>query len=602
MLSSPQILDNALKHQKAGRFELAERGYREILRLDPTHVDAMHLLGVAEYQLGRHEQSIEWIRKAISRNGKSATYYCNLGAALRAVGKQTEAVISFQKALVLNPDFAGVHYNLGNSLKDLRRFDEAVESYQRSIVLQPENADALNNLGDALKELGRTQAAIRAHQQAIRINPNLVEGHFNLANAFRANDQLSDAITGYQAALTLNPDYLEAYINLGYTFEDLGEMEKAIACYDQAIQLNPDLKAPHLNRALAWLRQQDFQRGWTEYEWRRKSEENHSAIDEMRIPRKQALVGAEVLITPEQGIGDQLMFASCLPDLLSLTSNVRIECEPRLVPLFLRSFPPATVVANSSGDRSFRNPLADSLDFHFPIASLPGLFRPDRHSFPRNTGYLIPDPARVVEWRERFDQLGTGAKIGISWRGGNSALVRHRRSTALHKWQSIFSLPNAHFINLQYGDSQSELTQIQETLGVPIHDWDDADPLIDLDNLAAQMSALDLVISVDNSTVHLAGALGVPAWVLLPFASDWRWFFSQDYSLWYSSLRLFHQTEFGEWDTVFHQVAEELEQLLSVQEKEIHRNKRRLNPQLLPETINRTEFNRTEFGLTKDAS
>jgi len=558
MATPTQLLHQALNQHKAGKLVQAEKLYRNILRFDPQHADALHLLGVAAYQQGRNQQAVDWISRAIAINTRSATYHSNLGAALRAAGCLPEAVSSFRQALALTPENAEIHYNLGNSLKDLQQFDAALESYEQAVKRKPDLAEAYNNMGDSLKQLGRIEEAISAHKQGLQINPRLVEAHFNLGNALRATERLEEALNSYEQTLRLKPDYIEAHVNLGYTLEDLGKMAEAVTCYEQALRIDSDCATAHFNRALAWLRQGDFKRGWTEYEWRWR--QNKKGPPEIGLPRWQGepLAECTILITAEQGIGDEIMFASCIPDVLEQSAGVVVECDSRLVGLFERSFPEAKIVANPvlqflENENTIHRP-----DVQIPIASLPRFFRPELKSFPEHHGYLTANPERVAFWRKQFDQLGPGLKVGISWRGGKDPIVRSRRSTTLDQWKPVLSIPDVQFINLQYGYCQAELKAVREQSGIEIHDWEAADPLRNLDDFAAEIAALDLAISADSATVHTAGALGVSVWTLLPFASDWRWLLGRNDSPWYPSMRLFRQTQFGKWDDVFHRVWEEL--------------------------------------------
>jgi hypothetical protein len=250
-----------------------------------------------------------------------------------------------------------------------------------------------------------------------------------------------------------------------------------------------------------------------------------------------------------------------LPDVIEQGISCLIECDERLIPLFERSFPKFSAIKRITVDEDYPDEILQS-DIKIPIGSLPSLFRKDINSFPDRKSYLIPDNKEVVKWSGRFAELGKGLKIGISWRGGTTPNIIHRRSVTLDKWAELFSLSGIHFINLQYGDCKEELSKAKEKLGISIHDWADSDPLIDLEDFAAQIAALDLVVSVDNSTIHMAGALGVPVWVLLPFICEWRWLLNREDTLWYPTMRLFRQPSPGEWGSVITKARDELLKLL----------------------------------------
>jgi tetratricopeptide (TPR) repeat protein len=195
-----------------------------------------------------------------------------------------------------------------------------------------------------------------------------------------------------------------------------------------------------------------------------------------------------------------------------------------------------------------------SADMRIALGSLPKFFRSDLLNFPQQRAYLQPDNRKVALWRERYYNLGTGMKIGISWHGGSKPSEKLARSTALSQWSRLFSLANVHFINLQYGDCAHELKEVKEKTGVTIHNWEDSNPLEDLDAFAAQINALDLVISVDNSTVHMTGTLGIPVWTMLPYACDWRWMRKFEDTPWYKTVGLFRQSKPGNWNDVFDRI------------------------------------------------
>jgi hypothetical protein len=256
------------------------------------------------------------------------------------------------------------------------------------------------------------------------------------------------------------------------------------------------------------------------------------------------------------------MFASCFQEVIEQASVCTVECDKRLLPLFSRSFPEAVFIerVKETDDNLSHLPQTDLV---IPLGSLPKFLRTDLNAFPRRS-YLIPDAAKVEIWRNRLKTLGDGLKVGVSWRGGAAPKVKRRRSIKLEQWKKLFSLSGLHFINLQYGDCKDELKEIKETFGITIHNWEDADPLKDLDDFAAQIAALDLIISVDNSTVHMGGALGKPVWVLLPYVPDWRWMLNREDSPWYPTIKLFRQPSCGDWDPVIDKIKDDLLTLLTI--------------------------------------
>jgi len=326
-----------------------------------------------------------------------------------------------------------------------------------------------------------------------------------------------------------------------------------------AIALRPGDAEARFHRAQTLLARGDFDVAWDEYESRWEYEAAQRGFPQPAWDGRQ-LGEQSLLIYAEQGVGDEILFSSCLPDVLSLTRECCVECDQRLVSLLARSFPLAKVVARPAGRDLPADPAALQCDRQIAMGSLPKLVRRSLAAFPRQRRFLVPDLERAKAWRARLAALGKGLKVGISWRGGHSPAVRQRRSIGLDRWLPIISVPGTHFISLQYGDCAEELEQFRSVSEAVVHAWDEVDPLTDLEGFAAQIAALDLVISVDNSTVHMAGALGVPVWTLLHFSPNWRWMRDRDDSCWYSSVRLFRQPELGDWNSVIERVAEELHQ------------------------------------------
>jgi len=560
------LLDAAVAEHRSGRLSVAEPIYRRLIADDRRHIDAWHLLGVLQHQQGRHEDAVASIRQALHCGGRSAAMFSHLGSALREMNRTVEAEQQFRRAIEREPHTAGFHYNLANCLREQGRREEAVESYRQALQLDPESAEAWNNLGNALHDLRRDAEAEEAFRRALSFRPNFADAALNLGNLLRGRERLDEAVACYRQAVQRQPENVNAWINLGYTLEDLRQMDDAVAAYESALQHDPDSPQAHLNRALARLRQEDFQNGWPEYDWRLKKNGEESLFAEvMRMHQLPEQLNS-AFVVGEQGIGDQILFASCLPDLIARCRRCRLSCDERLRPMFARSFPTAEIVA--AGDCS----AADhrSAECLLPLGSLPRLFRPTMEAFPQSTGYLVPHPGLLSEWRRRLAALRPGLVVGISWRGGRDPVVNRRRSTQPADWADLLAVPGVRFVNLQYGSRADELAEFAACSGSAVHDWPDVDPLADLDHFASQIAALDLVISVDNSTVHLAGALGVPTWTLLPRASDWRWFLDREDSPWYASVRLFRQPRkvpashpAGLWKSVFQRVVQELRLLVS---------------------------------------
>jgi tetratricopeptide (TPR) repeat protein len=593
---NPQAYTNlAVALQNLGRNEEASAACHKAINLNPGNVTALNTLGNALRGMGKHGEAVEYFEKAIALKQNSAEVHFNLANTLREMDEPERAIKTYvkvieikpdfceaynylgnllkqqnkyeaseacyQKALQINPLYVEAQYNLANVLHDMNKYDKAVEWYFSALDLKPDFAEGYHNLAKSLAALERTGEAIAAYNKAVELKPAFPEAWNALGNIFREQGNVREAMACYRKSVMIKPDFAEVYYNISNVCLDDGNIEEALDSCRQALSLNPDLAEAHWNMALAFLTQGNFEPGWQKYEWRFIKKDSHLPPFVYPVWDGASLKGKTLLIHAEQGVGDEVMFASCLPDVTGLPESCIVECDKRLVPLFSRSFPGIEFIERIHSLDIYPEELPP-VDAMIAIGSLPKYYRSGLSRFPKRKGYLVPDEHKTSQWKGRFKEIGDGLKIGISWRGGKDAYVRKMRSTMLDQWTEVFSVPGTHYINLQYGDCADELREMQQDYGVIIHDWEDADPLKDLDNFAAEIAALDLVISVDNSTVHMAGALGVPVWTLLPFSCDWRWMREYEDTPWYSSMRLFRQTDPGKWREVFERISLQLRNML----------------------------------------
>jgi tetratricopeptide (TPR) repeat protein/polysaccharide pyruvyl transferase WcaK-like protein len=549
-------------YAQLGHYDLAIKYLKKAIDLDSNFSEAYHNLGIALCHQSQFDGAVACFQKAIELNPSRADTYNNLGIAFRNKGQLDEAITCYQKTLQLKPDFAEAYCNLGNIFQEKGQLDDAITYHRKALQLNPKAADTYNNLGNALKAKGQFGEAITCYQKALQLNPHFAEAYCNLGNIFQEKGQLDDAITYHRKALQLNPILFYEYNNLGVAFQEKGLLDDAITYHKKALQLNPSFAEAHWDLSHTYLLSGNLKEGWEEYEWRWKTNEflKHSCLHH---PSKfspplwdgLSLQGKTLFAFAEQGIGDEVMFASCYPEVIDQGKALIVECDKRLIAIFSRSFPRALFVERVK-ETDTCAPQFPQADMVIPIGSLPKFLRPNIASFPRRKSYLKADQERVQSWRHRLKELGEGLNIGISWRGGLNPKVIRKRSIMLKQWTKLFSLSGIHFINLQYGDCVNELREAREKLGVTIYDWEDANPLTDIDNFAAQICALDLIISIDNATVHMAGALGKPVWTLLSFVPDWRWMLKFEDTPWYPTMRLFRQNTPGNWDEVFERVSE----------------------------------------------
>lgn len=435
------------------------------------------------------------------------------------------------------------------------RLDEAERIYRQILTLDPHHADSLHLLGMVAHQNGDHEAAASLIRQAIAANGNAASYHSNLGNVLQAQGKLAEAGASYQCALLLKPDLAETHLNLGNIFRAQGDVDSALACYRRALALNPELAEAAVAESRALLLKGNFAAGWRNFERRWQSREFDTPRRTYAQPRwnGQPLASGRVLIWGEQGIGDEIMFAGLIPDALRTGARCVLDCDPRLKPLFARSFPAAEVVSGfDPADRS-----AEDIAAQIPSGSLPGLFRTAPEAFAKTTSpYLFADPAAKANLRDRYRN---GRKlVGLAWHTRNKQSGA-TRSIGLPTLAPLFETHGIRWVSLQYGDHDALQSQAASA-NAPIMIDREIDQLTNIDDFAAQIAAMDLVITIDNSTAHLAGALGVPTWVLLPFAPDWRWLQDREDSPWYPVMRMFRQSKPADWPSVVDRVARVLAQ------------------------------------------
>jgi Tetratricopeptide repeat len=432
------------------------------------------------------------------------------------------------------------------------RLTEALEYYRRAVALRPDHAGAHNNMGVLRQQWGQTAEAVAAYQRAVESNPQLGLAWFNLGNCLREENRLDEAVACYERARLLLPADSETRLNLATTLRDLRRFDEAHSILAEIPQTSPDRPQAEVNRALIHLLRGDLARGWDEYASRLKISSTAKPSDALRWDGTP-LSGRSILLLSEQGIGDQAMFASCLPDLLATAGPTFVECDARLVPLFARSFPQVTAIPKTTAATPL--PSVGPCDVVDSIASLPRFLRRRIEDFPARVGYLRSDPERSCHWRSNLGRTGSALKVGISWHGGKDAETRRRRSISLDLWGPIFQVPGVRFFNIQYGAAAAEAVRAARDFHIPLDDGSDCDPLQDLDDFAAKLSALDLILTVDNSTAHLAAALAKPVWTLLPFAADWRWMLDRETTPWYPTMRLLRCRAADRWSELLQRTA-----------------------------------------------
>lgn len=506
----------AVRALESGSPEAALRAAQSGLERHPDDPELSALAGHANLGLGRAEDALDDFTLALHYDPRSESAYRGLVLALDRLGRLREIEIASREYLARNPDSDEAFYQLGRVAQVEGRFDEAEAALEQALALNPTNKHALNFLG-----------LIAARE---------------FADFERGESRV-------RQALALDPDYGAALANLGWILNEQRRYDEGMALLRRALTVRAGGDEVRFLAATADLKRGEFAAGWDAYDARfadptaAKRPFGFPAWDGSRL-REGAL-----LVFGEQGLGDQIMFASCIPDAMARVERCVIECEPRLAPIFARSFPGARVYPGRLSDPlpAWLTEVAP-IGAQAPVGSLPGFFRRHRDAFLPHQGYLKADASKVARWRDRLDRLGGRRSIGVSWRGGWMRSRRQLRSLDLAALAPVLLGVDAEFVSLQYNDCAAELAGFKRATGKTVWHWQEA--IDDYDETAALVCALDGIVTVCTALVHLAGALARPAIVLVPYSAEWRYGDQGEAMVWYPSVRLLRQRAPNGWEPV----------------------------------------------------
>ncbi|MEE2760577.1 MAG: tetratricopeptide repeat protein [Pseudomonadota bacterium] len=512
------ILSQAKATHGRGDLNEAESLYRKVLGSDPKNAEALHNLGAVALQTGHPDAAVYLFRKTLQSDPKYTDAFCNLGLALRAQGLLDEAAVAYEKAIEAAPDMAEAHSNLGVVLKEQGDSDGAAKCYRRAIQIAPKLADAHCNLGILLHEEGILDAAAESLETAMRAAPDNPIIEANLGAVMADLERHEEAGRLLKQALQRLPQNHEILFNIGRAAFAGGQLDRAVKFFRLAIRSAPEFAAAHHSLAHALLARGELAEGWLQYDWRWRAKNFSHALEAYPYPKWNGspLLGKRLLIWDEQGVGDKLLFAGLVPELLATGAECVLETDPRLVELLQRSLGDATVIPFDQGSNTIRR--VGRFDFQLPIGDLPRWLRPDAADFQPLGSYLIADEGLQNILRRRYKQIKGGLIAGISWASNPP------KGLSLEAFVPVLSQPGITWVNLQYGDHSKEIFKLWQEYGIEIHTDPDVDPNSDLDGFAAQVAAMDFVITIQNTTLYVAGGLGVHTLALTGPAPDWRWF------------------------------------------------------------------------------
>lgn len=548
-------LDAAERALADGNLAQAQKLVREALAIDPERAQALFLSGRLEHLAGRTESATKLLERAAKLDPAHVGTRLQLAKLHRRVRDFDRCLDELSLVLYHEPDNADAYFEMAIVHRLRGDVDGAIDFLKQALERDPEHARALNELGWLYCGRERFKEALEVLERAIEVDPDNIPAQNNLGFACVRLEEYERALAVFQKLCRrTSKSMLWQRVNLGNAYDHTGNLAESERAYEHVLRYESNHSTARWNRAHLRLGRQHFESAWPDYDYRLLTDGvGHPRLVPFAPWKGEPLAGKRLVISAEQGLGDQIMFASCVPDLLRQGASVILECDHRLAALFQRSFPEVRVI----GSRHELVPTwlreAGHPDYHVPAGSLPGFFRKRFADFPEHQGYLRADPEKAARWRKRLDALGPGLKVGLSWRGGTRSTRRRLRSLSLTDLLPVLRVPGCRFVSLQYGDIQADLDALRQAEGIEIAYWKEA--IADYDETAALCAALDFTVSVCTSVIHLNGALGRPAWVMVPAVAEWRYGQQGERMPWYPSIRLLRQTAGGDWSGVLATIA-----------------------------------------------
>jgi Tfp pilus assembly protein PilF len=480
-------------------------------------------------------------------NPMTAKQRIDLALTHHRAGRLREAEAIYRQILSEQPDYADALHLLGSMAAQLGHYETAIDLLKKAIQINPNAAPYYGNLGAVYLKLKRLDEAETTLRRAIQLNPQMADGYFNLGGTLSEKGDFENALANSHKGLALHPNWPEMYNSIGVTLRKSAKYDQSISAFRRAIALRPEYAEGHWNLGLTLLQLGDFASGWTEYEWRTRMPD---VVRPRNFPPPpwtgEQLSGKTILLHAEQGFGDTLQFIRYVPQVVARGGRVVIECPPEL----------ATILRGVEGIQEIyvQHQTLPPFDTHCSIMSLPLTLGVRPLAEPAKVPYISVPPDRIAAWHQRLGNPDDRRRVGLVWAGGPQHADDSRRSIRLEHFAPLFAIESARFYTLQKGPGAAQAANPPP--GIDLINWT-AD-LHDYIETAALISNLDLVISVDTSVAHLAGALGKPVWLLLPSVPDWRWMLNRNDTPWYPTMRLFRQTKAGDWPGVIKDIAHAL--------------------------------------------
>ncbi len=576
----------------SGKIAEAIASFERAVSLDPNSVIALHNLGDIFTEQGQYERALAFFQRTLALQPDLAETHCSLGNLWKKTNKTEAAIASYRRAIELKPGYVASYNNLGVIMSEKGDQEEAIAYFQKTLLIAPDHADACNNLGRifydqekfpqaeawcrramglkpgfsmAIYNLGRIlqgqrkfEEAAAVFRSALGITPTDPEIHLNLGNILMELNQPAAAAACYQQVLKFVPDTADGETNLGMALAELDDYPGAIQCFERVLKRHPEDVNAHFSLSVDLLMLGDYPRGFREFEYRLKRKD--STKFDLTQPKwaGESLVGKTLLLVTEQGLGDMIQFIRFVAKVKTLGGTVLFGCIKPLVKL----------LANVPGiDRTV--PSGDPMpeyDYYAPLMSVPGILGTTLEEIPSllPVPYLKPDPDLVAYWAERLGERKLGElRVGLAWQGNPDHESDRYRSIPLKAFVGLSQVPGLRLVSFQRNQGVEQIPPLRERLPLTCFTNEPGREVDSFLDSAALMSLMDVMISVDSAPVHLAGALGVPTWLLCRKQSEWRWMLDREDSPWYPSIRIFRQTVISQWDDVIERVTQELKQLVA---------------------------------------
>jgi tetratricopeptide (TPR) repeat protein len=536
----------AQKHLASGKTPVAVQLLQELYRHRPSDPEVSHYLGVGLFQLGRFYDALQFLDQAHRLNPASGAILNHLGSVFAAIGEHVAAMNTFSRAIAIQPGSPDGYFNRGNSHAALKRYQDAVADYERALQCAPGHMPAQQNKGNALLELRRFASALTCFNKVLETNSVHAPALANRARALLELDCTDEALISAEHAIQISPKLADAHYERGNALRVLDRPGAAERAYEDAIALRSDYQQSHFALAILYLQHGRFDEGWREFEWRDRTEPPRFPILEQPPRwRGEPLAGRNILVYAEQGAGDTIQFCRFVIPLLELAASVAILVPQPIATLISRLNTKVTVATDPAS--------VPPPDFVCPLLSLPLCLAARMKNWGEYVPYLKLDFSRVDVWSQRIGTRTKPKRVGIAWSGNPAHLNDRHRSVPLEVWSSMFDVHEVEFICLQTDVKDTDLSLMPH---LPLREF--RSDVKDFADSAALMANVDLVITVDTSIAHLAGAVAKPVWILLPLNPDWRWLLQRTDSPWYPSARLFRQQQSGNWRPVIENVRREL--------------------------------------------